>query len=169
MPPNGFSHAINKVVIGKQAPELEAADIDGEPFRLSELQGKVVVLIFSQDKDLGEMYAPVRQLVARYRQAPVRIVGVMGNNTSDRLKAAREREEINWRAIAEPPMNGPLFQSWGMEGYPYAFIIGADGILHSPVHMPYYGAGGYDTKEIRDELDKLLKDIYESKNSKIEK
>ncbi len=163
-----LSHAINKVVIGHEAPELEATDIDGELFQLSKLRGKIVVLIFSQDKDFGEMYAPIRQLVARYRQAPVRIVGVMGNNTGEELKAARERDEINWKAIPEP-MNGPLFQAWGMKGYPHAFIIGADGTLYPKVHMPYFGAGGYDTKEIRDELDKLLEEVYESRRSKNEK
>lgn len=160
-----LSHAINKVVIGQKAPELIATDMDGQPFQLSQLQGKIVVLIFSQDKDFAENYAPVRQLVARYRQSPVRVVGVMGNNTSEELLVARERGEINWTAIPET-VNGPLFQSWGMEGFPYAFIIGADGTLNAPAHMPNYGAGGYDVKEIRDELDKLLQEVYARENSK---
>lgn len=162
---NRLDHAINKVVIGQPAPELVAADMDGNTFQLGKLRGKFVVLIFSQDKNFGEMYGPIRQLVARYRQAPVRVVGVMGNNTSEELKAARERDEISWTAIPEPS-NGPLFQSWGMYGYPHAMIIGADGTLNPKIHMPYYGAGGYDTKEIRDELDKLLEKYYELNNPK---
>ncbi len=30
--------------------------------------------------------------------------------------------------------------------------------------MPYYGAGGYDTMEVREKLDALLQDVYESRN-----
>jgi hypothetical protein len=32
--------------IGKEAPDIEAEDIDGEPFRLSDYRGKVVMLDF---------------------------------------------------------------------------------------------------------------------------
>ncbi|MEM9942182.1 MAG: protein kinase [Planctomycetota bacterium] len=158
---SAISKSLN-VVFGKPAPELEATDLDGKPFKLSDLKGKMVVLIFSQDKKFGELYAPIRQLVALYQSAPVRVVGVMGNNTGQELRAAREKNEITWRAIPES-VNGPLFQSWGLEGYPYAFLIGADGILHGKIHLPYYGDGGRDTKEIRDKLDELLKNWYANK------
>lgn len=161
-------HAVNEVVIGQAAPELEGTDFNGDPFQLSKLKGKIVVLIFSQDKDFGENYGPIRQLVARYRQAPVRVVGVMGNNSNEDLKAAFERSEINWTAIAEP-VNGPIFQNWGLRGYPAVFIVGTDGTLSPRLHMPNYGAGGYDTIEVREKLDEYLNEINESKRSKKEK
>ncbi len=37
-------------------------------------------------------------------------------------------------------------------------IIDAEGALHVPLNMPYYGAGGYDTEDVTDALDKLLKE-----------
>ncbi len=34
------------LVVGKPAPEIEGADMDGKPFKLSDYKGKVVVLVF---------------------------------------------------------------------------------------------------------------------------
>ncbi|TWU07799.1 protein kinase domain-containing protein [Stieleria varia] len=153
-----LSHAINKVIIGQPAPELEAFDIDGKPFRLSELRGKHVVLMFAQsvNDDYGDMYAPMRQLVAKYKQAPMRVVGIMSNADQTHLHAAAKRGDINWTVISQP-LNGPLQLDWGIEGYPTACIIDADGMLHPPLHMPYYGEGGYDTAEIDEAMEGLLR------------
>ncbi|MEZ6138400.1 MAG: protein kinase [Pirellulaceae bacterium] len=154
-----LSHAINKVIIGQPAPELEAFDIDGKPFRLSELRGKHVVLMFAQsvNDDYGDMYAPIRQLVAKYRQAPVRVVGIMSNADQSLLHAAAKRGDLNWTVIPQP-LNGPIQLDWGIEGYPAVYIVDAEGTLHPPLHMPYYGEGGYDTAEIDEAMEGLLRE-----------
>ena len=41
--------AINHLSIGKEAPEIEGADLDGEEFKLSDYRGKVVMLDFWGD------------------------------------------------------------------------------------------------------------------------
>ncbi|MEZ6132814.1 MAG: hypothetical protein R3C59_29450 [Planctomycetaceae bacterium] len=55
------------------------------------------------------------------------------------------------------PLNGPIQLDWGIEGYPAVYIVDAEGTLHPPLHMPYYGEGGYDTGEVTEALDELLK------------
>jgi serine/threonine protein kinase len=163
-----LSHAINKVIIGQPAPELAGTDIDGKPFRLSELRGKHVVLMFAQSvsDDYGDMYAPMRQLVAKYKQTPVRVVGIMSNADPSHLHAAAKRGDLNWTVIPQP-LNGPLQLDWGIEGYPAVYIIDANGTLHPPLNMPNYGEGGYDTKEVTDELDELLKEHYQKSKPEI--
>ena len=42
---------------------------------------------------------------------------------------------------------------FNIEGYPSVYIVDAEGILHTQLHMPYHGEGGYDTKEIDEKLD----------------
>ena len=159
-----LSHAINKFIIGQPAPELEAFDIDGKPFRLSELRGKHVVLMFAQSvgDDYGDMYTPMRQLVAKYKQAPVRVVGIMSNADQSHLHAAAKRGDLNWNVIPQP-LSGPLQLDWGIEGYPTVYIVNAEGSLQPPMHMPWYGEGGYDTQEVPDALDELLKEHCSSR------
>ena len=152
-----LKHSINRVIVGKNAPEMTATDLDGKPFRLSELLGKTVVLVFAQSvgDDYAEMYAPLRQLVAKYRQSPVRFVGIMSNDDRANMENASERGDLDWTVLPQP-LNGPLQLDWGIEGYPSVYIVDSKGTLHPHLHMPYWGAGGYDTKEIDEMLEELL-------------
>lgn len=152
-----ISHAINKVIVGKPAPEIEAVDLDGKMFRLSELRGKNVVLVFAHGsaRNFAKNYAPVSQLTARFSQAPVRVVGIIGGMSKEELKAARKQGDINWTVIPQPT-NGPITLSWGIESYPWAYVVDKDGILRPKIHMPHWGAGGYDTSEIAQRLDVLV-------------
>ena len=43
---SGELFEIRNLAIGKQAPDIEGTDIDGEPFKISDYRGKVVVLDF---------------------------------------------------------------------------------------------------------------------------
>ncbi len=105
------------------------------------------------------MYAPMRQLVAKFRLAPVRVVGIMSNADQTHLHAAAKRGDLNWTVIPQP-LNGPLQLDWGIEGYPTVYIVDADGKLQTEFHMAYYGEGGYDAKEVTDSLDELLKEHH---------
>ena len=42
----GKLRAMNDLLIGKVAPEIEGTDLDGQPFKLSDYRGKIVVLDF---------------------------------------------------------------------------------------------------------------------------
>lgn len=156
-----LSYAINQVVIGKPAPEIKMLDIDGKQFHLSDLRGSIVILLFDHSSQFKDTHSSIRQMVAKYRQFPVRVVSVMGTKNQEELKASRDRGEINWTVLPEEYL-GPLFQEWGIEGYPTVHIIDKDGILSAPLHMSYYGAGGYDTSEVVAKVDGLLKNHFKS-------
>lgn len=153
-----LSHAINNVVIGKAAPEITSTTVEGSPFQLSEHRGKIVVLLFSQNTtdDFKKMYAPIRQLVAKYSWAPVKIVGIINTDQREVLRAASARGDLNFTVIPQPLLNAPLSEDWGIEGYPSVRIIDAAGTLQPERYMPYYGEGGYDTHEVDDAIAKLL-------------
>ncbi|QDV26507.1 protein kinase domain-containing protein [Aureliella helgolandensis] len=154
-----LSHAINQVRIGETAPEIITSNVDGQPFQLSRYRGKIVVLLFLQSTmaNYQEMYAPLRQLVAKYSWAPVKFVGII--NTDDRasLRAASQRGDLNFTVIRQPLLNPPLSQDWGIENYPRVYIVDTEGILQPELHMPFYGEGGYDTHDVDDTIGKLLK------------
>ncbi|TWU04798.1 protein kinase domain-containing protein [Stieleria varia] len=152
-----LSHAINKVVVGSEAPEMVATDINGAPFRLSNLRGEIAVLVFAQSAgdNLREMYAPLRQLVAKYKQMPVRVIGIMSSGDRKILEEATARGDFNWTVIPQP-YSGPLQLDWGIEGYPTVYVVDAKGILHGPLNMPYFGDGGYDTIDVDEKLEELI-------------
>lgn len=161
-----ISYAINKVVVGGQAPELHVTDLDGNSFKLSDYKGKIVVLLFtygSQNTDYKEMYAPFRKLVAKYKSSPVHFVGVMGNSNKTRLQEAVSNGHINWTVISQK-VNGPIQLNWGIEGFHYAYIIDTHGVLNPKQHMPYYGEGGYDTTDVDQKITQLLRKAARSKS-----
>jgi len=131
-----LSHAINQVIVGSPAPEIAAADIDGKPFRLSKFRGKIVVLVFTQSTsdDYGKMDAPMRQLVAKYRQSPVRVVGIMSNFDRANLRAASQRGDLPWTVIPQP-VNGPLCISADQRWFRRISIV--DVLSISPVKISH--------------------------------
>ncbi len=154
-----LGHAINRVIVGGEAPQITATDIHGQPFMLSDHRGKIVVLLFAQNTfgDYGEMYGPVRQLVAKYQRAPVRFVTIVSTDDQEGLRTASQHGDLTGTVIPQPLYQAPLPLSWGVEAYPSVYIVDADGVLHSEMNMPYYGAGGYDTSEVDARLADLLK------------
>ena len=151
-----LSHAINKVIVGSPAPEIIAENLDREPFRLSDLKGKITVLVFAQCVGGIDhaMYAPLRQLVAKYRHSHVQVVGIMSANERNVLTEAKAKGVFNWTVISQP-LNGPLMLDWGIELFPTVYIVDDQGILLPPLHLPHYGEGGFDTEEIDEKLSQL--------------
>ena len=153
------SHAINKVVVGEQAPELTATDLYGKSFTLSDYKGKIVVLLFTtcgQYTDFKEIYAPFRKLVAKYKSSPVCFVGVMANSKRPRLLEAVSSGQINWTVISEL-INGPIQLNWGIEAFSYAYIIDMNGVLNPKLHVvPNNGESGFDTTEADQKIEQLL-------------
>lgn len=160
-----LAHAINKVIVGAEAPEIVATDINGKVFQLSELRGKVVVLLFAEtfvkdDHKYKELYAPLRGLVAKYKRRPVEFVGIMSSDDQANLLAAAKRGDFNWTVLPQPP-NGPLRLDWGIEANAISiYIVDDDGILQPQLSLPYYGDGGYDTRELEDKLAELPRPKY---------
>jgi len=161
-------HAMGKVVPGEKAQELEAKDLEGKPFKLSDYQGKIVVLLFtigSQQTDFEEQFGSIRQLVSKYSSSPVRVVNLMcssGQKDIEAVKKAVKDQHLIWRIVPIKP-NGNIQHSWGVEGYNAAFIIDSDGILQPILQLPSYERGGIDASEISKKIDFLL--LHNSKTN----
>src|SRR5262249_24740397 len=81
---------VRALTVGKGAPAISGADLDGEPFKLSDYRGKIVVLAFSADwcGICRAEYPYLRLLLDLYGNGnwPFAIVGV--DNSQD-LEAAQ--------------------------------------------------------------------------------
>ncbi len=86
---NSLLDEIRNFVVGRPAPDIDAADLDGHPLKLADYRGRVVVLVFWASW-CGPCMADVPhelELIARHKDRPFALLGV---TCDEDLAAARE-------------------------------------------------------------------------------
>jgi peroxiredoxin len=153
------SFEIERLQVGQSAPEIAGADVDGHRFRLSDFQGKVVMLVFC-----GDWCGPCRKLYPCEHKwshelvdRPFAIVGV-NSDSSDKLRAAIEREKFPFRWFADGSTLGPISSRWNVELWPTLYVLDKQGTIR----MKKMGVAKPD--EIKTLVDKLLAEPNASDN-----
>ena len=123
--------ALRNLAVGKTAPNIEGADLDGKKFRLSDYRGKVVVLIFC-----GHWCGPCRQmnpdkqkLVTRLAGKPFALLEVNSDDDPDEWREIMKKEGFTWRCWADGGKEGPIAQHWNVTRWPTIFIIDDHGVI----------------------------------------
>jgi thioredoxin-dependent peroxiredoxin len=91
------------IAAGETAPDFEAPDHDGKPFRLSSLRGSPVVLYFYPKADTPGCTIEAkgfRDVYADYQAKGVRVVGVSTDDCPEQ-KAFREKYGLPFPLIAD--------------------------------------------------------------------
>ncbi len=135
-------YRIRNLSPGRVAPEIEGQDLDGEPMRLSDYRGRVVVLVF-----WGSWCGPCmrsipmeKALAARLRDQPFAIVGVNSDPDREQVKGVVAQEGITWRSWFDGgKTGGPIAERWNIRGWPAIIVIDKGGVIRSkglPHHTP---------------------------------
>lgn len=127
---------------GKPAPEIVGPDVDGRPFKLSDLKGQVVLVAF-----WATWHAPneaeVRaadEVDVLHRSRGLKIVGVCvdtlqeGRDETAVLPMVRQYlldRNVSWTNVLNGPGDRDAAKAYGVREIPANFLIGRDGkILH---------------------------------------
>jgi peroxiredoxin len=121
---------------GQQAPSLVGNNLDGKVMRLSDHEGKVVVLLF-WDGRCRELFPHYRKLVKRLEKEPFALVGVNEDPDPDAARREVQENHIPWPSWKDDPDKGsPLALRWGAQVVPTVFLIDHHGIVRNRFDGP---------------------------------
>jgi peroxiredoxin len=117
---------IRHFFIGNSAPDLSGTDFSGQPLKLSDYRGKVVVVFFWYDGVAADL-AMHDELLENMAQPPLTI-GVYCDNDVAKGKAAVERYKITWPSVTDG-RQGPIADAWNVHGWLSSYVIDAKGVI----------------------------------------
>ena len=137
---------LRRLTIGKAAPEIEGEDLDGQPLKLSEYRGKVIVIVFWWLRYTEA--SDHRKLVEHMTGKPVAFVGVCGEDDLAKGKAEVEKYGIAWPSFWDK-RHGPISENWNVHGSPDIWVLDTQGLIR------YRGVRG---RELKDAVETLLRE-----------
>jgi thiol-disulfide isomerase/thioredoxin len=135
------------LAVGKSAPSLEGADVNGKFLGLSEFRGKVVAVDFwaTWCGPCRRMIPHEKQLVKRMQGRPFVLLGVSDDRTDDALKDFIKKEGITWPNIFDG-YGGPITRAWKVSGFPTVHLIDVHGVIR------YFDIDGEDLDKAVEKL-----------------
>lgn len=117
--------------IGEQAPQFVAKTLDGKPFELSDLRGKIVLVDFWATwcgPCIAEM-PNIRKTLDKYGEdGDFVVLGISLDNDEKTVGKFIRKREIPWAQIVTGPADkSAIAQQYFVAGIPATFLIGPDG------------------------------------------
>ncbi len=140
--------------IGKPAPEIIGEDIEGNPFKLSDLKGRVIVLLFWGDWNgpSRTLYPLARSLVQKMERRPFALLGINSDKDKAKLSQRIKDEDINWRSWWDGGSDhGAIAAGYGIPGWPTIYILDHHGIIRHKFLGPPDDET-FDLEKVIDEL-----------------
>lgn len=116
--------------VGKPAPEFASKDLDGNPAKLSDLKGKVVVLDIwaTWCGPCRAMIPHERELVKKLAGKPFALVSVSADQKKEALTDFLKEEPMPWTHWWEGG-DGKNLKTWNVRYFPTIYVIDAKGVI----------------------------------------
>jgi peroxiredoxin len=128
-PPKKDAQSRTPVSVGDAAPQFNCQTIDGEPFSLAGMRGKIVLIyLFSTHCGPCNRMAPYLQseILDVIKDKGFRMIAVGTENSTVELIQYREKRALRLPIVADPGRRiYGLFDEAG--GIPHIFVVGRDG------------------------------------------
>ena len=83
------------------------------------------------------------------------MLGVNAERSREVLRQVQEKEALPWRSLWDGP-GGPIAAAWGVDGYPYFFLIDHRGAIR-------YQHAGAPSGELEANVEELVKEAERQK------
>jgi len=122
-------YILRKVGIGREAPDFLLETVYGEPFQLSELRGKIVVLVFSTTwcPDCRAQLPLLEWLIAEYPH-----IVLLDIDTGESIETVAGFLQIfptSYPVLVDE--NGAVAERFLVSSYPTLFLIDSNGIIRA--------------------------------------
>jgi thiol-disulfide isomerase/thioredoxin len=139
---------IEHFTIGARAPDITAPDIRGQPLRMSDYRGRIVVLSFwgAWSGPSMQMMPMERRLAARTAGKPVALIGVNSDGDTEMSLAVAAKEGMTWPSFWNGDLgpDGPISKAWHVSSWPTVYVLDGDGVIR----FKFSGYGGAPTERI---------------------
>jgi thiol-disulfide isomerase/thioredoxin len=128
---------LQRLAVGRVAPEIEGEDGDVKRFKLSDYRGKVVVLDFWGHwcPDCRAVYPRQRELAKRFEGKPFVLLGVNSDEDKDALKKVLAKRGVTWRYWWDGgSRNGPIATAWDIQWWPTIYVLDQKGVIRHKGH-----------------------------------
>jgi peroxiredoxin len=117
-------YALEHLSVGAEAPDIVGTDLDGNPLKLKDYRGRIVVLSFwfTGCGPCMAMIPKERELVATFKDRPFTLLGVCGDSAIEQARITAKEKKIDWPCLYDGP-NGPIAQHYNVLGWPTLYLI----------------------------------------------
>ena len=114
---------------GREAPDLAGTDGSGQPMKLSDFKGKVVVLLFwrSEEGSTEQLMEMARLMRERFAGKPFEVVGV-NRDPQATLAQMRASGQLAWPNFSDP--ENKLGAQYRVAAWPLAYVLDGNRQVH---------------------------------------
>ena len=121
---------MSSFVVGGEAPDFTQFTPEGEPLKLSELRGKVVLVDFwaSWCGPCRKENPHVRRLYDEYKSQGFEVLGVSLDRTKDRWVQAIEKDQLEWLHVSDlKGWKNEVAQLYRVSSIPHTMLLDREG------------------------------------------
>jgi len=136
--------------VGRQAPDIELADLSGKIWRLSDLRGKTVLVHFwaTWCSTCEEENPTLQALQTSEPAGNLTIVTVLVKDTAEKAKKYMDARNFSFPVLVD---TGATAAKYGITGVPESFLIDKSGIVRDKI----VGPNKWDSSEVKSALAKF--------------